>query len=229
MTAPMTFPTFIQAVATEARRIPRNGLLCMAAGSAASIGCELVLWSHRPGLQTTDFGLYGGLALVWVGLSYLVPMLMLGRRASAGGFFKFVATSLALLLPMLAAIALLVMALKMGSAFGLLGLVLLLSAVVLLPMLAGWPLLQANSAGFVSPYWAFKATRGMRWSLVGLSFAVGGMGKTLPGAGTADDLWAALALAALGAAVSFLVAMIGFGMAVVAYKQMAAAFPDPII
>lgn len=229
MTQASGFQDVFKSLAAEAGTIPRRGLIYITIGTVTSILCELALWSHRPPFLPMDYALFAALAVIWFGVSYTVPMMMLNRPPSLPGFLRFMATYVALALPLMLALGLLVLGLKMGTAVVLPCLILVIAAGLLLPVLAGWPVLQSISPRFVEPFWALKSTRGIRWPMIAISFMAGGIGRLAPGVASADGIGTAVVLAAIGGAVTFLTAVIGYGAVVVCYRHMARAFPGPII
>ena len=218
--------TFLAAAVAEFGAMPRRGLLYAGAVGLASATFDLVHWLHRTKAPTLDYVGVLVLLAVWFPAAYAMSMLMIQTRLSWRGFGKFLATTLAMVSPVLLAIAALLIATRFASHAGLvltivLAAVMSLVGIVLLTLLSGWPILQAISPRLVGPITALKATEGLRWPLVVASFAQSALNRAGPDTSTAGDLPTVCLLAAVNGLVACGSLMLAVSLAVVAWRHMA--------
>lgn len=231
MASPKGFSEVWQAVLAEFGTIPRRGLIYLAIATVAGMASDLYLWSHRPTLLPTDYALGAVLVIGWIAISYAVLMAMVEKPVSLSGFAKFLAASAVVALPFLLLLAGLILGARteLGPWVVVLGLLAMLALILILPILSGWPVLQSLSNRVIDPLTALRATHGIRLPLIVMSFVVGGLGRVVPATSSTEDLAMAVLFASGSAIVSTVSAMIGFGVAVVAYRYMRDTLPADII
>ena len=224
MIEPGSFQGFIQLITAEMGTIPRRGLVYLGLAATFSGATDLFIWTHRPEYSALDWAILGLAFFALMGVVCLVSTIMVGVRVSLTGVLKFVITSLALVSPMFLAGVLLLVSLKSGNGLGAVtGFISMGAAFIFLTLLPGWPVLQVSSSGVVGPLTALRSTKGFRWGLFGVAFIAASMNKLVPGTSTAEDFGTACALAAGGAIVSFLSALVALSIAVAASKLMKSA------
>ena len=231
MKSPPMNQTFLAAAVTEFGAMPRRGLVYAGAVGLTSATFDLVHWLHRTEAPLDYVGILVLLA-VWSPTAYAMSMLMIQARWSWRGFGKFLATTLAVVSPVLLAIAVLLVAKTFAGHAGLVLTIVLAAAlslvgVVLVTLLSGWPILQAVSPRFVGPTAALKATEGLRWPLVMASFAQSALNRAGPNTSTAGDLPTACLFAAVNGLVACGSLMLTVSLAVVAWRHMASRVAYP--
>lgn len=231
MSSPRGFSEVWQAVLAEFGTIPRRALIYLAIATVAGMASDLFLWSHRPALLPADYALVAVLVTGWIGVSYAVLMAMVEKPASLSGFAKFMAASAVVAIPFVLALAGLILGARagLGAGVALLALLAMLGLILILPPLTGWPILQSLSNRVINPLTALRATHGIRFPLIAISFVVSGLGRVVPATSSTEDLAMAVLLASGNALVSTVSAMIGFGAAVIAYRYMRDTLPHDII
>ncbi|WP_421731579.1 hypothetical protein [Brevundimonas sp.] len=205
----------------ELGTIPKIGLLYLALCGAALAASDLLSWAHGPALRTEDYVVGLVLTTGWAVAIYSVSMMMMGARTSPLGFAKFVATSIAMLMPLLVSIALFVVAVKANSGVGIaVSCVVFVAALGVTALLPGWPLLQATTEKFVGPLTAFASTKGYRWPLIMGALVISAINRAATKVSDADDFSTAAVLALVDGTVAVASTAAGLSIAVVAWKLM---------
>ncbi len=213
--------SFYQSCIAELGGIPRLGLIYLGLLGVASAGSELFLWSHRPALLPLDIAILAVVVAASVVAIYAVSMMMIAARCSVQGLIKFVATWIAMALPVLLSLGLLIVASRASYGAGVAAsVVLLLASIVILALMPGWPLRQAVSTTFVGPREAFRSTYGFRWQLIAGALIAGNINRVVPSVADSHDLWTACFIAAVGGIAAVGSAMVGLAISVSAWRRM---------
>lgn len=120
------------------------------------------------------------LTATWLAGVYVSALGIVGRQTSIRGYARFALTSVATIMPLGLTLAIVILGkpyLAQGARVSVL-LVGLVLTFVLASLLAGWPVAQSVSAGFVSPTRVLRATRGHRGALIFVGFAAAGIGRS---------------------------------------------------
>ena len=122
----------------------------------------------------------GPVIILWFGAIYLGAMGILREAPTIGGYVRFAAATVALLLPIAATFLVLLLAKGIipqtaGISVFFCGVI---GGVLLLGLLPAWPVAQSLSARIVSPLLVLRATRGHRASLIFLMLATSGIGSS---------------------------------------------------
>jgi hypothetical protein len=153
-------------------------------------------------------------------VEYLAVTGIAGVAPSTKAYVRFACTSTLMLLPLLAAIAILFAAPIIGRTVALVacgaGVV---AGSVIVAFLFAWPVAQAFSPSIVAPLKVFRATQGFRWGLVGAALLLSAFNghDLLPEVDRATNLSEAFAYAAGEAGISTLSMMYTAAVAVTAF------------
>lgn len=202
--------------------VPKRHLAAVAALGLVSASLTAVVIRTEPDTWVSAI-LLAPLTIVYVWLTYATTMAMLPTNISIVGAIKFGVTGLALFFPSLVSFGLLLL---IGRSSSIVGLILLLAlfafTFVVVPILYGWPVMQAASARWVGPRAALRRTRGIRWQLVIASMVVSGTNRGLPRASPSDDLWVAALMVFLEAVISTFSLLLVVSISVAAWRHMTA-------
>jgi hypothetical protein len=155
-----------------------------------------------------------------------------GTRTSTGGFLRFVVSGMLLLLPFgtaLGALAYVVQTDASPNIYAVLAWIFgLIMATVVVMLLPAWPFAQSLKANFVSPFRVLAATRGHRWSLIGLGFLLGGLSNNdlVPSATKAANIWEATSIGLVDALVTVVSLSLSASVAAAAWQFAAANDPQ---
>lgn len=223
MTSATDFPTFIRLVTAEFGTIPKAGLAMIGVVSAASAAAEIYLWTHGSSVTAADYVIGAGLFGGWAAVVYAVSMMMAGSRVEIVGFAKYMATAFAAVLPMLAALGLLLLFMVLGAGgLALIMLAPMFASLIPIMLLPGWPILQATSSKLVGPAEALRLTKGYRWPLILAGFALGAINRAVPTTSATDELTTVCLLAVVGGVASAISAMLGLSISIAAWRLMTA-------
>lgn len=222
MTTGLDSPKFSQRLLAEFGAFPRKGIVLIGLVCAAAQVCGVMLWS-KPNASPVIYVILAATLLAWFCVSYTTTSAILNVPPSVSGLLKFLATSLLVSLPVLFSLALLVFATKtsIGIVYVLSGL-LMLGSIVLLPLLAGWPITQAISTRLIGPMTALRATKGHRGNLIVAALVFAGLNRAVPALNSATNFATACLFAVIGLIAGIVGAMALISIAVVASQMMSA-------
>jgi len=161
-------------------RVPREAWLVALFANGLSASGDFAFWTSGERLSWGWAAPYLVLTAVWLWAIYMAVVGIVGRFATFPGYARFTLTSVTAVSPIALTLALAVWG-KSFLAEGTRTLMLVVGLVIsfiIASLLSGWPMAQSISAKFVSPARVLKATRGHRWSLLLLSFATAGIGRS---------------------------------------------------
>lgn len=214
-------PDLFREALAEFGSIPRRGLIYFGAFAIVTAALEFLTWLHRPTYTVLDDTALIAAMVAWMVAAYAVAMSMIESPPSFGGFAKFVASSLAVVLPPILGLVCLLMAARANiGGLAALGGALFIAGLVVASLLVGWPLVEATAQRPVGPVGALRMTKGMRWQLFFASLVIAGVSRGVPDTSITDDLWAAVLLAVLNASASTLISMMALSIAVAAFRFM---------
>lgn len=195
----MKQPTFTNAFFQNIRLVPRVALAMMFAVAVVSALIDVAWWdSGQPDLPMGMWLLLPN-ALIIGAVEYFAVTGVIRTSRSLWGFTRFACTSVAVVLPLLAAFGLLFAIPFIGKGVALALFVLVaIGGFLVVAFLPAWPVAQAVSSGFVSPTRVVRATKGFRWSLVTMALILSAFNRQdlLPRVKDAHDLSHAFAYAA---------------------------------
>jgi len=222
MTTGLGSPKFSQRVLAEFGAFPRKGIVFIGLVCASAQVCGMLLWT-KPDASPVISVILAATLLAWFCVSYTTTSAILNVPPSVSGLFKFLATSLLTSLPVLFSLALLVFATKTSIAiiYVLSGL-LMLGGIILLPLLAGWPITQAISRRLIGPMTALRATKGHRGNLIVAALVFAGLNRAVPALNSATNFATACLFAVMGLIAGIAGAMALISIAVVASQMMSA-------
>lgn len=211
------------------RSIPREGWLFALNACGVSAVFDVVYWAAGQKLSWLWAAPIATSSLVWTAAVYVCALGIIRRRPTWRGYVRFALATAALALPLGLALLTLIGAketLTMGGRVSLL-LTGMIITFVLESLLVAWPMAQSLTSAFLSPVRVFKATRGYRWLLIFLAFAVAGINKAdfIPKMSMATTATQALVVAVGRAAIEMLA--VGFAAAIAAAAWQFATHDDP--
>lgn len=223
MTANAAAPSFLSLVMAEFGTFPRRGLVYLGAISTLAALFDLFTWMRRDDISPLGYGILAVLFICWFSACYASSMLLLNARTSIVGLGKLLVTSFMMTMPVLLAVALVIIGVRTSNpAIYAGGGFLIIVGFVALPLLQGWPIVQALSSRLIGPLQAFRATAGRRWNLVFAAFLVSALNRFLPSTSSTSEFATACVLAVAGIAVSMASAMAMVSIAVAAARLMTA-------
>ena len=203
-------------------------LALLAACLSASI--DVTFWARGGHLSWMVAVAYLPISVLWTAAAYVGTLGIAHRPVSVGGYFRFLASYVAILIPLIAAIVFPLLAggdVSRNVRYGVFGIGLLVGLLIV-SLLPAWLVAQSLSARLISPLKIVRATRGHRWSLIGLSLFVSALGDAklfgdIRKAGNVGD-----ALLAEGGSVlqSLLTFAVAASVAATAWHAAARAEPD---
>lgn len=224
MNSTTDFPTFIKLVMVEFGTIPVAGLAMIGAVSAASAASEVFLWAHGSTFTAADYVLSAGLLAGWAFVVYAVSMMLAGNPFGIVSFAKYLGTAFATVVPMVVALGLLLLLVRLeAGVLVLIALLLMFLASIPTMLLPGWPILQTTSTKLVGPVAALRLTRGFRLPLILSGFALGAINRVVPASSATDEFTTVCLLAAVGGIATMFSAMFGLSVSVAAWRLMKTA------
>lgn len=221
MAAPVTSARMFDLVMVEFHSLPRGALAPLAVLSVLAEAITLASWFLRPRAELLLLAASLLVAVAGLVVAYAASMQMIRETPTRRGLVRYLGVVLVMVTPLLAGLFSIPVSVSTGmSALAVLGFGLLLACIVLLPMLAAWPLLQSVSPRLIGPREAFRRSSGMRWPLVLLAFVVSGATRVIPETHGADTLLEAVLLAGLNAALGLFLTMLFIAVGVAAFKHM---------
>ena len=219
MTTSPYAPKFSQLVLAEFGTFPLKAIIYIGAVSVAAEGLGLLLWKQD--LSGLAYAAVVVIAFAWFGALYTAASMMLEARPSLWGFGKFLLTGLVMAAPLGLALLLIIVGVKTSiTATYLSGGLLLLGGMVLIALLAAWPITQAVSRRWVGPIIALRATKGHRGGLIYVALILGALNRLIPSIDTTASFTAACVMAVVGAIGSVAWAMTFVSISVASSKLM---------
>lgn len=216
-----TFQDFVTQTMGEFGTVPKRGLIYIAVTSALSAIIDLAYWYVVEKFSILGYTLLAITVSAWFVAAYAATMIIIEKRSSLAGFFRFTSVTILISVPALSGLSILVYASRGGLHDGLtISAVMALFVIGLLfaALLPAWPIAQAISSRFVSPVQIVKATSGSRWSLIAVFFAASTVNKLVPDMSSATNVGEAIALALCGAAVAAATLVLAASIAVTSWK-----------
>jgi hypothetical protein len=220
---------FFSQMAVEFGNLRQTALGYVAPAACLSFITDLSYWNNGTEYSILDYGLEAIYPLVWFGCAYFISMKLIGKPSSVMGLLIFLLVAIVTLLPVVAFFALIHFAdrseLENGATI-LMIVMLLFIGLLFVAWLPAWPVAQSISSRIINPLRIFRATKGYRWSLIGMSLALGSMNKVVPGIAPTADVGKAIAFALFGAFVASLMLAWTVSISVTAWRFSVRNDPD---
>lgn len=223
--------SLFQSATASWQKVPRPAWILALLSGALSASVDVAFWASGREIGWIYAAPLVLLAAIWLAAIYLGAIGIVGRAPTGKGYLTFLISSLVLLLPIALAIAVPILGkpvLTEGVRVSIL-VIGLLVGLAMISLLPAWPLAQAIAGRFIPPSQVFRATKGHRWSLVFISFALSGISnsKLIPEMSKASNIGEAI-LIGLGDTLMGL-AVLGLTASIAATAWLFALRNDPTL